>query len=227
MKNFSRIAIGALMAIVFLSILLSLVERTTLVWTAFAWSIWAIVVFAISMGFWATSNRNSYFLNAAFPMVVRGYMVTTLVIAFLFVFFEKIGAFSLKYGWFCLIEFGVLMIYAWRFQAMDVAREEINNVDNQVKVKTVNWKLIVADIMAIAEKSSAPDRALIFNIAELIRYADPMEHELVSDVVQKIRLQVNELDVAVAEKNSDKITEICRSLELLCNERTNKLLLFK
>ena len=54
-----------------------------------------------------------------------------------------------------------------------------------------------------------------------------MEHEAVSNIVERISSQIYELDHAVVEKDLDKIGELCKSLDRLVKERANKLLILK
>ena len=226
-KNISRIIFGSLFGIVIFTILLILLEKTALLWTAYVWCVFAIVAFALSLGCWAKSQKGNYILRAAYPMVVWSYLIITILVAVFFVALECAGVWSIKYGWFCLIEFIILAFSAWKLQAIDSAREVIEAVDQQVKIDTITWKMIRVDLMNIAENMSSPDKKIVAKTAEIIRYSDPMEHPAVADIVAAISKKINDLKTAVNENNSGLIAALCSEIEQLEKERKNKLMILK
>ena len=226
-KNISRIIFGSLFGIVIFTILLILLEKTPLLWTAYAWCVFAIVAFACSMGYWAKSQKENYILHAAYPMVVWSYLIITILVAVFFAALEYAGIWAIKFGWICLIEFIILAISAWKLQALDVAREVIEEVDQQVKMSTITWKMIRVDLMNIAENMSSPDKKIVAKTAEIIRYSDPMEHPAVADIVAAISKKINDLKNAVNENNSGLIAALCSEIEQLEKERKNKLMILK
>ncbi len=226
-KNISRIIFGCVFGIAIFTILLCLLDKTPLLWTAYAWCIFAVAAFGLAMGFWAKSHADSYILRAPYPMVVWSYLFWTIGVAVFFVVLEYIGLWAIKFGWFCLIEFVILAINAWRLQAIDAAREEIESVDQYVKVQTYSWKMIRVDMMNLAASISGADKKIVSKAAETVRYADPMEHPAVEDIVANLYEKISDLKTAAAENNSLKISTLCREIEQLVNERANKLKILK
>lgn len=227
-KNFIRIGLGSLIVVVFLTGVMMLPEKTnSLMWSAYGCCIWALLVFSVAMGYWAAGNGIKYVLNAAYPLAVKSYLFIAILIAIVFGALSYAGAWTSPVGVFLLIEFAVFAVFAWRLLAMNAAKEAIMATEEAVKVNTVSWKVLTADVTAIADRAAAADKKAVTRIMETIRYADPMEHPAVAAVVEKINGKVAELGAAVDAGESEKISEICNALELLCKERANKLMIVK
>lgn len=223
-KHFTRIVVGALLGIALLTVPVILLDKMPLLWAAYACSVWAVAMFAIGMGFWATGSKIRFVLNAAYPLVLRSYLFVTLLIAVIFCGLAYTETWTIKWGWFCLIEFAVFAVTAWRLQAMDAGREAILATGDAVKVSTVSWKMLVAEISAIAGRS---DSNAVSRAAEAVRFADPVEHPAVAGIADRISGKVGELGAAVDAGESEKIAELCTAIERLVKERANKLMIVK
>ena len=223
-----RIIVGAFIGIALFTVLLLLLENpSTLVKVAYGWCVFSLVIFAAGMVTWASGSKIKYVLSAAYPLVLSSYVITSLIIAFVFGLLSYDGIWTISWGWFCLIELLVLALATWKIQSMGAAEEAIMATENSVKVSTVSWKMLTADMIAIAERVGAADKNAVSRIAEAIRYADPVDHPAVDAVVEKITVKIAELGAAVDAGESEKIAEICTTLDLLVRERANKLLIVK
>ena len=226
-KNFLRIIIGALFGIGILTFLLFLIERTPLIYAAYIWSIFALIVFAVSLGFWAAGNQTGYIVNAVFPMMIKNYLLVTAGIAVFAVLMQMCNIFSLSYVWFSLIEFIVLAFFAWKILAVDAARDAIITAEKRVKIQTVSWKMVVLDITAIAGRAAAADQEVVKRAADAVRYADPVEDDAVANEVNAVKDQIDALKAALESGKSAEIPQICTQIERLVQERGNKLMILK
>ena len=222
-KNFIRIIAGSVIGIAILTILLFLLRRTNLLITAYLWSVFAMIVFAISLGFWAKGVNIKYILNAAFPIMIKGY----LAIAVIAVLLEICKITSMHCGWFSLIEFIVLAFFTWKILALDTGREVINNVEQNIKLQTVSWKIVAFELASVANRATINDKDTIRKVADAARFADPMEHPAVNNEVNSIKELVAKLNEAVNSGNSTEIPALCTNIELLIKERAAKLLILK
>ena len=224
-KNFSRIIVGAVLGIAILTILMLAFEKaTSLMWVAYGWSVWAIVMFALTLGYWATSDNKKYILLAVYPMMLRHYLVYTLIVAFTFGALSWLDIWSINWKWFCLIEFVIMAIYAWKLQAIDAGKDEIISVDEYVQSNTSNWRELVQEITAIADSASAANKKVVTKTMEAVRYADPMERKDSIDVLEQIFDKVNELSDAVDADDSERIAALCTDIERLVKRRSRKLM---
>lgn len=101
--------------------------------------------------------------------------------------------------------------------ASDVGRSEIDRVSAKVQEKTFYIKQLQADVelLAGAETDTATKSALA-QLAEKIRYSDPMSDEQVADIEDRITAKIAEL------KSSTDKTEIINELNSLLDERNRK-----
>ncbi len=225
-KNFIRVLAGSALGIAFLTFLLILLERTALIYTAYAWSIFAVIAFTVSLGFWVAGSKIRYILHAAFPMVIAQYLVCTIGLAAIAVILEMIGP-SLHCGWFSFIESAILIFFSWKIIALASGREAIVRTEQNIKLQTITWQTVTADLAAIAGRADAGDKAAIRQIADAARYADPTEHPGVNNEVDSIKNHIAALNEAVSTGNSAAIPAICSNIDRLIQERAAKLILLK
>ena len=225
-KNFIRIVIGTLLSIGLLTGLMLLIDYPEpLLWVAYGWSVWALVVFMGSLGFAAAGKGTKYVLNAAYPLLLKIYLFVTLLLAVIFSLLSYFNIWTMPIGVFCLIEAAVLIIFAIKLLTMGAARDEILAVETAVKANTISWQMVVLDITDVAEKPSAPEA--VKRTMEAIRYADPVDHPAVTYIAENIKCKVAALGMAVDAGETEKITAVCTEIEQLVKERANKLLLVK
>lgn len=227
-KNFVRIGIGSLWGIAVLTVLMLLLKRPTpLMWMAYGWSVWALAAFAIALGYWARGQKIDYVLSAAYPLMVKTYLFSTLVIAFIFGSLSFFRIWSMPIGYFALIEFALLAIFAWKLLAMNAGKDAISATEEAVKINTISWKMLIADAAAIVERTADADKKTVARLAEAIRYADPVEHPAVAGIVENIHGKIAELGAAVDAGESEKIADICTAVDRLIKERASKLMIIE
>ena len=226
-KNFNRIGAAALLGVGFLTILMMLLKTNALLWAAYVWSVFALVAFSLALGFWSTGSGLKYILFAAYPQVAVSYLITTVLIALLSGGLSCAGIWTIPWGWFCLIEFAVLVITVWKLLALDAAKDEILAVEEEITRNTVDWKMLIADISAVAGKTAAADKKVVERVFEAIRFADPVGHSAVIGIEENIKNKIFELDGMVDSGKSEEIADICAVIERLVKERANKLMFVK
>ena len=226
-KNIIRIIVAALLGITFFTVLLIILEKSPLLYSAYIWSVWTSVIFAVGMGYWACSRKNNYILHAAYPLLLKSYLLVSILIAVIFTVISYAEIWTIPWVGFCVIEFAIFAITAWKAQALNTGEEEIAAVGEQIKISTISWKMLVSDITAIAERTSGEDSKQVNRVMESIRFADPVEHVAVSSIVENINIKVSALGEAVDNKDSEKIKEICIVIERLVKERSSKLMIVK
>ena len=106
--------------------------------------------------------------------------------------------------------------------ASDVGRSEIERVSAKVQEKTFYIKQLQADVelLAGAETDTAA-KLVLTQLAEKIRYSDPMSDEQVSDIEDRIAAKIAEM-----KSSTDKV-KIINELNSLLDERNKKCKLLK
>lgn len=104
----------------------------------------------------------------------------------------------------------------------DAGCNEIERVDAKVQKKVFYIRELQADVELIAAaETDADTKAALTQLAEKIRFSDPMSNEQLADSENKISAKVLELKTAVNK------VEIITELTLLLEERNNKCKILK
>ena len=186
-------------------------------WIAY---IFTVVALAAQIVLWKRTfghkELKSKFLG--FPIVHIGivYLIVQIAVLFVFVFAEKLPA------WSALVTCTVIAAMAAIFMiAADVGRTEIERVEQKIKGKVFYIKNLQVDmeILAGAEKDVKTKKALE-QLAEKIRFSDPMSNEQLAVLEDKISLAEN-------LKSSDDKMKIIEDLNLLLDERNRKCKILK
>ena len=145
------------------------------------------------------------------------YLVVQIAVLFIFVFAEKLPTWSAL-----VICTAIAAIAAIFMIAADAGRTEIERVEQKIKGKVFYIKNLQVDmeILAGAEKDVKTKKALE-QLAEKIRFSDPMSNEQLAVLEDKISLAVENL------KSSDDKMKIIEDLNLLLDERNRKCKILK
>lgn len=182
-------------------------------WIAY---IFTVVALAAQIVLWKRTfghkELKSKFLG--FPIVHIGivYLIAQIAVLFVFVFAEKLPA------WSALVTCTVIAAMAAIFMiAADVGRTEIEKVEQKVQGKVFYIKNLQVDIeiLASAEKDAKTKKALE-QLAEKIRFSDPISNEQLASLEEKISIAVENM------KSSDDKLEIINQLNKLIDERNKK-----
>lgn len=106
--------------------------------------------------------------------------------------------------------------------ASDVGRSEIERVSVKVREKTFYIKQLQTEVELLAgAETDAATKSKLAQLAEKIRYSDPMSDEQVADIEDRITAKIAEL------KSSTDKTEIINELNSLLDERNRKIKISK
>ena len=145
------------------------------------------------------------------------YLVVQIAVLFIFVFAEKLPT------WSALVSCTAIAAIAAIFMiSADVGRTEIERVEQKVQGKVFYIKNLQVDIeiLASAEKDTKTKEQLE-QLAEKVRFSDPMSSEQLASLEEKISLAVENL------KSSDNKLKIIEELNLLLDERNRKCKILK
>ena len=194
-------------------------DKTTAFWIAYAFT---VVAFALQVGIWNAAFKVTETLKSKFlgvPIIYVGviYLVVQLIAFVAFMVFPIIPS------WVTVIVCAsILGISAICLFSADVARDEINRVEEKVNQKVFYIRELQADVEILAEQEQNPEiKAELKKLVEKIRYNDPMSSEALADIEAEIKEKV--LELKTADHKSKLITE----LDLLLTERNKKAKILK
>lgn len=188
-------------------------SKSAAFWIAY---IFTVVALAAQIVLWKRTfghkELKSKFLG--FPIIHIGivYLVVQIAVLFVFVFAEKLPTWSAL-----VICTAIVAIAAIFMIAADVGRTEIERVEQKVQGKVFYIKNLQVDIeiLASAEKDTKTKEQLE-QLAEKIRFSDPMSNEQLAPLEERIAIAVESL------KSSDDKLEIINQLNKLIDERNKK-----
>lgn len=208
------VILGILFALVSIIAFAVPTSKTTTFWIAY---VFTAAAFAAQIVIWKTSLGKDETLKSkflGFPVVHIGIVYAVIqVIAFaVFMFVPTLPAWSAIVA--CSVIAGasaVCMISA------DTGRNEIERVEAKVQKKVFYIRELQADIELLADnESEATVKTALTQLAEKIRFSDPMSNEQLADLENKISAKAAEL------KTAPNKAEIITELNSLLDERNIK-----
>ena len=220
-KNSTKgyLILGILFALVSVIAFVVPAEKTTTFWLAYAFT---AVAFAAQIGIWKIALGKEETLKSkflGFPIVHIGivYAVIQAIAFAVFVFVPAAPAWIAVVV--CIVIAGISAVC---MIAADTGRNEMKRVEAKAQKKVFYIKSLQADVELLADKEAdAKIKAALAQLAEKIRFSDPMSHEQLADLEDKISTKVAELKTV-----SNKL-EIISELNSLLDARNKKCKILK
>lgn len=188
-------------------------------WIAYTFT---VVAFAAQIPIWKSAfgkedTLKSKFLG--FPVVHIGIVYAIIQAAALavFMFAPTLPAWSATIV--CSLIAGIAAVC---IISGDIGRNEIEHIEASVQKKVFYIKALQADIEILTNaETDKVTKAALEQLAEKIRFSDPMSHEQLADLEIRISNKTDEL------KSSVNKSEIIRELTMLLDERNKKCKILK
>ena len=193
--------------------------KTATFWIAY---VFTTAAFAAQIGIWKTALGKEDALKSkflGFPVVHIGivYAVIQVITFAVFMFVPTLPAWSAIVA--CSVIAGISTVC---MISADVGRNEIERVEAKVQKKVFYIRELQADIELLADnESDAAVKTALSQLAEKIRFSDPMSNEQLANLENKISIKAAELKTA-----SSKL-EIITELNSLLDERNKKCKILK
>lgn len=219
-KNSTKgyVILGILFALISIIAFAVPTVKTAAFWIAY---VFTAAAFAAQIIIWRTAlgkeTLKSKFLG--FPVVHIGIVYTVIqVIAFaVFMFVPTLPTWSAIVG--CSVIAGISAVC---MISADAGRNEIERVEAKVQKKVFYIRELQADIELLADNETNADvKKALTQLAEKIRFSDPMNNEQLADLEDKISTKIEEL------KTTSSQLEIITELNSLLDERNKKCKILK
>lgn len=188
--------------------------KTAAFWISYGF---AVIAFAAQLIIWKAALGRSESLKSkflGFPVVHIGivYLIVQVIALAVFLFIPTLPIWSAVVA--CAVVAGVSAVC---MIASDVGRSEIERVSAKVREKTFYIKQLQTEVELLAgAETDAATKSELAQLAEKIRYSDPMSDEQLADIEDRITAKIAEL------KSSTDKTEIINELNSLLDERNRK-----
>lgn len=193
--------------------------KTTAFWISYAFT---VLAFAAQLTIWNAALGRSESLKSkflGFPVVHIGivYLVVQIIAFIVFLSISTLPIWSAVVA--CAVVAGVSAVC---MIASDVGRGEIERVSAKVREKTFYIKQLQADVELLASaETDTTTKSALMQLAEKIRYSDPMSDGQLADIEDRITEKIAEL-----KASADK-AKIINEINSLSDERNRKIKIMK
>ena len=220
-KNSTKgyVILGILFALVSIIAFAVPPSKTATFWIVY---VFTATAFAAQIGIWKTARGKEGTLKSkflGFPVVHIGivYAIIQTVAFAVFLFVPTLPV------WSAIVVCSVIAgISAVCMISADAGRDEIERVEAKVQKKVFYIRELQADIELLADNETNADvKTALTQLAEKIRFSDPMSNEQLADLEDKISTKIEEL------KTTSSQLEIITDLNSLLDERNKKCKILK
>ncbi len=215
-KNSTKgyVILGIIFALISIIAFVVPTMKTATFWIAYVFTAIAIVaqivIWKNALG--KEDTLKSKFLGLPVVHVSVVYLVVQIVAFAVFVAVPELPIWSAIIACAAILGFSVIFMIAG-----EAGRGEIERVEAKVQKKVFFIKKLQADVeLLIDREADAEIKTALQQLAEKIRFSDPMSNNTLAEIENKIAAKVSEL-----KTDSDKMS-IIHELDLLLAERNNK-----
>jgi len=211
--------IAIIMAVVATSLFL-VVKITPLYITAYIINLIAVLALCLGTVYMA-NNMKSYPWFASFPLTIWRYLLTQLTVSAIFVISENLFGYSVNLGIFVVIHIAIIGYFAILLILQKGGKDIIEAVDEKVKAKTVDWRMLQLDMESV--KASMPSKAQELQaVIDALRYSLPMSSEAILPYEEKIKDSIVMLEQAANINDEARVSELCVTLLRQIKDRNNR-----
>ena len=210
----SYLALGIVFALFNVIAFVIPTDKTATFWTAYAFS---VVAFAIQIPLWKIAlgkkdTLKSKFLGIPIVHVSITYLVIQPIAFAVFMIFPTLPS------WLAVVVCAIILaIFALCAIAGQAGANEVNRVEEKIKIKRAFIQFLQTDIEMLAEAEiDAETKAALKKLAEKVRFSDPMSHEMLGELESRITAMVEKLKTATDKKT------LIKEVESLLLERNKK-----
>ena len=193
-------------------------------WAGYGFTMLSIILTTI-VSFYALDREGlkSKFYGVPLISVVWRYLAIQLIVGFCQMIFQFI---PYKYG----IAVNVILLGACLIGliAVEAGKDEIVRIDAKVREKIFYIKSLQVDVEGLVNKTSdEPVKKALKELADTIRYSDPMSSPQLAAIENKIEAKAADLAEAVEKSDGDAVKSFCNELQQLFAERNRKCKILK
>ena len=215
----SYLALGIVFALFNVIAFVIPTEKTTTFWTAY---VFTVVAFAAQIPLWKIALDKKDTLKSkvlGIPVIHVGiaYLIIQLIAFAVFMVFPTLPV------WLAVIVCAIILATsALCIIAGQAGANEINRVEEKIKVKRAFIQFLQTDIEMLAESETDTEtKAELKKLAEKVRFSDPMSHEMLGELESRISAKVEEMKTATDKKG------LIAEINILLTERNKKCKILK
>ena len=218
-KLMSYLALGIVFALFNVIAFVIPTNKTATFWTAY---VFTVVAFLLQLLVWKVAFGKKDTLKSKFlgiPVIYVGatYLSLQLIVFAIFMIFPMLPV------WLAIVVCSiVLSISALCAIVGQAGANEINRVEEKIKVKRAFIQFLQVDIEMLAESETDTEtKAALVKLAEKVRFSDPMSHEMLGELESRISAKVEQMKTTADKK------ALIEEVDLLLIERNKKCKILK
>ena len=218
-KLMSYLALGIVFALFNIIAFVVPTDKTATFWIAYAFS---VVAFTVQISLWEIAFGKKDTLKSKFlgiPVINVGitYLIIQLIALAVFMIFPTLPA------WLAIVVCAIILaISALCAIAGQAGTNEINRVEEKIKVKRAFIQFLQVDIEMLAESETDDEtKAELKKLAEKVRFSDPMSHEMLGELESRISAKIEEMKTTTDKKG------LIAEVATLLTERNKKCKILK
>lgn len=215
----SYLALGIVFALFNVIAFVIPTDKTSTFWSAYAFT---IIAFAVQIPLWKIAlckkdTIKSKFLGIPVIHVGLTYLIIQLIAFAVFMILPTLPV------WLAIIVCSIILaISALCVIAGQAGANEINRVEEKIKVKRAFIQFLQTDIEMLAEtETDTETKAALKKLAEKVRFSDPMSHEMLGELESRISAKIEEMKTATDKKG------LIAEVNTLLTERNKKCKILK
>lgn len=215
----SYLALGIVFALFNVIAFVVPTDKTATFWVAYAFS---VIAFAVQIPLWKIAFGKKDTLKSKFlgiPVIHVGitYLIIQLIAFAVFMIFPTLPV------WLAVIVCAIILATsALCIIAGQAGANEINRVEEKIKIKRAFIQFLQTDIEMLAESETDTEtKAELKKLAEKVRFSDPMSHEMLGELESRISAKVEEMKTATDKKG------LIAEINILLTERNKKCKILK
>ena len=213
------VALGLYNAILFL--VAGFADHSPAFWISYVSVMLSAAVAMISLAVFSKSNLvvRDWFLGYPILRHTVIYVIIELVLSILFMALEHILPWVVS----LVVQLLLLGIYVLLIMSCFFAKNIVEDIGKQVKGKTAFIKLLQADVVMLCELCSDMEAKKKFNeLAEEVRYSDPMSSDLLLALEGQIQSRVTEARELLSNGDVEGALKLSSQAHALLKERNLK-----
>lgn len=193
-----------------------------------AYIFWLIgIVFLIVSVYALGAKEKSLIMELPLFLKARGYLLMTAIISAIVLLLENVGVFSLPFVLHLVAQVVALLLFGLQVTKLNLGKAHIKQIEAEVAKARNALGALVSDLNALkgkAKVSPEVEKALT-DVADALRFSDPISTEAVIELDGKIATSVESLGTAISAGQANealKHTEVLLTTIRERNERNKK-----
>ena len=217
------IVFGLASLIIFLTVPAERMD-TNVFWLAFVFSVPVNFLASVGLTLWAFAKTPAEFVRPPAAFSITAIFSPALLIAGLIFVYANV----VSVVWPIIVFATIMVAYFVLALYVTSTANYITSTEKQVQKKRLFIKLLEADVLDCAAKSTNPvTKAALTTLAESIRYSDPMSHASLAPIENDISALVYEMSAFLSSAPAADMTEKISRAQALLSSRNNRCLMLK